>query len=221
MNFTDELWLKLEPIFQRIIVHPFVTGLADGSLDEAAFRHYVIQDALYLKEFGRALALLAGQAESSQDLLLFAEHARMNTFVELSVLHLFLSHWGLDADFLATVEPAPACVLYTSYFLKVAHSRPFHEILGALLSCYWLYWKVGQVLLAKPKSYNPLYCKWIETYGGEAYARMVEEVLVVVNRIGENLSLAERERVVGHVLITAKMEYCFWDMGYQQAVWPL
>lgn len=32
-----------------ILAHPFLRGLADGSLDEGTFRHYVVQDALYLR----------------------------------------------------------------------------------------------------------------------------------------------------------------------------
>jgi thiaminase (transcriptional activator TenA) len=37
--------------------HPFTNGLADGSLAEAAFRHYLVQDYLFLIEFARAYAL--------------------------------------------------------------------------------------------------------------------------------------------------------------------
>ena len=37
--------------------HPFTNGLADGSLAEAAFRHYLVQDYLFLTEFARAYAL--------------------------------------------------------------------------------------------------------------------------------------------------------------------
>lgn len=32
-----------------ILTHPFLTGLADGTLDEASFRYYIVQDALYLR----------------------------------------------------------------------------------------------------------------------------------------------------------------------------
>lgn len=32
-----------------ILAHPFLAGLADGSLEEQAFKHYVVQDSLYLR----------------------------------------------------------------------------------------------------------------------------------------------------------------------------
>ena len=34
--------------------HPFLTGLADGSLEEASFRYYIAQDSLYLRCGGGA-----------------------------------------------------------------------------------------------------------------------------------------------------------------------
>jgi hypothetical protein len=51
-----ELWSSIEPIHAQILRHPFVTGLTDGSLDPDAFRHYVLQDAHYLRDYARALA---------------------------------------------------------------------------------------------------------------------------------------------------------------------
>ena len=32
-----------------ILAHPFLTELADGSLDEASFKFYIVQGALYLR----------------------------------------------------------------------------------------------------------------------------------------------------------------------------
>jgi thiaminase/transcriptional activator TenA len=44
--------------------HPFVQGLADGTLPQSAFRRYLVQDYLFLVQFARAHALAAYKAES-------------------------------------------------------------------------------------------------------------------------------------------------------------
>jgi thiaminase/transcriptional activator TenA len=49
-------------VFEAIISHPFILGLTDGSLSLDAFREYVIQDALYLGRFSRALAVVGSKA---------------------------------------------------------------------------------------------------------------------------------------------------------------
>ena len=51
------------------IDHEFVRRLADGSLPEAAFRHYLIQDYLFLKHFARAYALAAYKGETLDEIL--------------------------------------------------------------------------------------------------------------------------------------------------------
>jgi outer membrane protein assembly factor BamB len=57
MTFTGELWSAMTPIYEAILRHPFVAGLTDGSLPRDRFRFYAVQDALYLREFARALSL--------------------------------------------------------------------------------------------------------------------------------------------------------------------
>jgi thiaminase (transcriptional activator TenA) len=53
MDFSAELWKSIEPVYGAILHHPFVRGLGDGSLNYECFKFYVVQDALYLREFLR------------------------------------------------------------------------------------------------------------------------------------------------------------------------
>jgi hypothetical protein len=34
MKFTESLWVSIEDIYDKILRHPFIRGLTDGSLDE-------------------------------------------------------------------------------------------------------------------------------------------------------------------------------------------
>src|SRR5256884_9153062 len=75
MAFTDELWRGIEPIYAAILRHPFVRGLTDGSLPRESFQFYAVQDALYLREFARALSLAAARAPEDSWIIMFNEHA--------------------------------------------------------------------------------------------------------------------------------------------------
>jgi thiaminase (transcriptional activator TenA) len=48
--------------------HPFIVGLADGTLPETAFRHYLVQDYLFLIEFARAYALAVYKSPQLTDM---------------------------------------------------------------------------------------------------------------------------------------------------------
>jgi thiaminase/transcriptional activator TenA len=51
-----------------ILEPPFIAGLSDGSLDQAVFPFYVIQDAHYLREFARALSVAPARAPVERDI---------------------------------------------------------------------------------------------------------------------------------------------------------
>ena len=146
MRFTESLWLSIRDIYGRILRHPFIQGLTDGSLDEEAFRFYVIQDALYLKDYARGLALLGAKAPEDRWLMMFADHARDAIVVERALHEGFFKDWQMTDEDVYSTPMAPDNLLYTSYLLRTAYERPFPEALGGFLPCYWIYGEVGKEL---------------------------------------------------------------------------
>ena len=218
--FTDSLWRAVAPIYSSTLAHPFLRGLTDGTLPEAAFRHYVIQDALYLHDYGRGLAMLAAKAPLDDDFFMFAQHSANAVLVERALHDGFLSTWGLDRAAVAATPAGPACHHYTSYLMRVAHERPYHEVLGAFLPCYWVYWEVGKALHAAG-SPNPLYKKWIAAYSGDEFSEVVRQVLASTNRVAEKLTPAQRETVTQHFITSTRLEWMFWDDAWKQQAWPV
>src|SRR5438552_1472935 len=82
MSFTRELWASMTPIYAAILRHPFLTGLTDGSLPRESFVFYAVQDALYLREFARSLALAAARAPEDDWIIMFSDHAASALRVE-------------------------------------------------------------------------------------------------------------------------------------------
>ena len=218
--FTEELWAGIEDTYRRILGHPFVSGLTDGSLERESFVFYVLQDAHYLREYARALSLAAARAPREEDIAMFARHAAEAIEVERSLHEGFFRDLGLGQDDVAASPVAPTCMAYTSYLLATAYGGSFPELLGAVLPCYWIYSEVGKALLEQG-SPDPLYRRWIETYGGEDFAEVVRAVLSLTDRLGSELSAADKGRAARHFNITARYEWMFWDMGYRRERWPL
>jgi thiaminase/transcriptional activator TenA len=219
MAFTQELWKSIGPIYAAILRHPFVRGLTDGSLPRESFKFYAVQDALYLREFARALSLTAARAPQDEWIIMFNEHAAGALKVERSLHESFFQDFGLTREAVASTPLAPTNLAYTSYLLAVAYGSPFHEALAALLPCYWIYWEVGKEL-ERAGSADPLYKRWIGTYASEEFGSVVRAVLSATDQVGAALRPPEREAMKAHFVATSRYEWMFWDMGLRREAWP-
>jgi thiaminase/transcriptional activator TenA len=219
MAFTKELWGSIEPIYAAILRHPFLRGLTDGSLPRESFKFYAVQDALYLREFARALSLAGARAPQDDWIIMFNEHAAGALKVERSLHESFFQEFGLTSQAVASTPLAPTNLAYTSYLLAVAYGSPFHEALAALLPCYWIYWEVGKEL-ERAGSADPLYKRWIGTYASEEFGSVVRAVLSATDQVAEGLRPQERERMKAHFVATSRYEWMFWDMGLRREAWP-
>jgi len=220
VKFTEVLWESIAPIWEKIKAHPFLCELVDGTLNKQAFDFYIVQDYLYLREFGKGLAMIAVKADTSEQSQLFLTHAA-NIFKTESALHLTIFRTDhISETHVKNVAHAPNCLLYIGYLMKIAHERPFYEIIATFLPCYWIYWEVGKLLKSKG-SKEPNYQKWIDTYSSEEYGEGVRAVIAIMDHIAEALTEAQRQLLIDHFAMTSKMEYMFWDMGYTQQQWPI
>src|SRR5919108_332558 len=187
MTITSELWAAMAPIYEAILRHPFLAGLTDGSLPRESFRFYAVQDALYLREFARALSLAAARAPEDDWIVMFDEHAAGALRVERTLHEGFFKEFGLSPADVAATPLAPTNLAYTSYLLAVAYGGPFHEAVAALLPCYWIYWEVGKEL-ERAGSPDPLYSRWIGTYASDEFGGIVRAVLEVTDTLARALS---------------------------------
>jgi thiaminase/transcriptional activator TenA len=220
VTFTAELWRSIDSIYAAILRHPFVKGLTDGSLPRESFQFYAVQDALYLRDFARALSLAAARAPREDWIIMFNEHAAGALRVERDLHESFFAEWGLTPEAVAGTPLAPTNLAYTSYLLAVAYGTPFHEGLAAVLPCYWIYWEVGKEL-ERAGSPDPLYARWIGTYASEEFGGLVRAVLDTMDRTAASLGPAEREAMRRHFVTTSRYEWMFWEMGYRREAWPV
>ena len=215
-GWTGQLWDEAADTYAAILEHPFLTGLTDGSLDPAAFAHYVAQDARYLNDFARALTVVGSKAPTHAGVAMFARHAAGTVEVELALHQSLLPALGISAD----VPVAPTTQAYTSYLLATAHGGTFAEGVAAVLPCYWIYAEVGAELV-KHGSPDARYQRWIDTYADEDYQAIVAEALALADEIGPTLSAADEARARGHFATTARYEWMFWDAAWRREVWPI
>jgi thiaminase (transcriptional activator TenA) len=217
-TFTAELWRDIEDVYAAILAHPFVTGLADGSLPRESFKFYVIQDALFLRKYAQALAAVASKAPDAAATEMFTRHAVGVVSAEMTLHQSLFAELGIDPATAATADEAPTTLAYTSYLLATTCNGSYGEGVGAVLPCYWIYWEVGKHLLERG-SPDPRYRQWIDVYSAEEFGNEAREVIAVTDQL--SLSGSERDRVRRHFRTTSRYEWMFWDMGFRQETWPM
>jgi thiaminase/transcriptional activator TenA len=219
-TFTDQLWAGIAPIYDAILVHPFVTGLTDGTLPEERFRFYAVQDAHYLRGFARALAATAAKAPRDEWCQFLNEHARDTLVVERALHDAYFSGWDLTSEQVYATPVAPTNLAYTSYLLQVAHGGTFEGALTAILPCDWIYIAVGREL-EKQGSPHPLYQTWIDAYASDEVWGLVQQVIAMLDAAVEGLSEPRRASLKEHFVTASRYEWMFWDMAWRMEDWPI
>src|SRR5260370_21329359 len=214
-SFSAELWQGVAGVYAPIMAHVFVTGLTDGSLPHDAFACYVVQDAIYLQGYARALAAVASRAPTPGQTEMFARHAADALAVEQTLHGSLLAELGIDPVSAGQAEPAPTNLAYISYLLTTASTGSYAEGVGAVLPCYWIYWEVGKELLQRG-SPDPRYQQWIDMYGSEAFGDVVPAGIDVTDELGPGLGAPGPDRAHRHIRTPSRYEWMFVDMGYRR-----
>ena len=50
-TFVQQLVQESLPVWEKCLHSEFLERLADGTLDEACFKGYIVEDSLYLREY--------------------------------------------------------------------------------------------------------------------------------------------------------------------------
>ncbi len=219
-RFTDVLWYSVRDVYEAILAHPFITGLTDGSLDVEVFKEYIIQDALYLSRFAKAVALVGAKAQGDDAALILISAARDALSVERATLHDFLlSQWGIRMAELQQYHMTPTNRAYTDFLISSAYEKPFLTGLAAILPCFWVYLEVGRELL-KRGSPVETYSRWIDTYSSPDYEQAVDRIVRLAGEVGASAGPTELEEAKLYFRISTIYEYLFWDSAYRREGWP-
>lgn len=219
-TFSQQLWQTGAPTYARILTHPFLNGLTDGTLPRTAFAYFVVQDSHYLRAYSRALSLVSARAQDEDAVRMFALHASNAIDVERELHAALLGQLDLTLADVDAAGSKPITTAYMSYLTAVCATGSYAEAVAAVLPCYWIYRGVGRELLAR-SSPDPVYARWIETYGSEEFDAAVEAVLAVTDELGRDLGKAEKRRCHQHFAVTTRYEWMFWDAAHTQLDWPV
>jgi len=223
MSFFERLKNAASVEWRAYTGHPFTDGLADGSLAEPAFRHYLAQDYLFLIEFARAYALAIYKSPDLAEMRAAAAGLSAILDVEMDLHVKLCAGWGLSAADLERTEPAAETLAYTRYVLDTGMRGDLLGLKVALAPCVIGYAEIATRLAAHPRASDPAnaYRVWIEEYAGAAYQDVANAARAQLDRLADLYATPAREAELIAIFKEAtRLEADFWQMGWRLAGQP-
>lgn len=215
MSFSTTLRDDAADLWAAQLEHPFVLGVGDGSLPEAAFRHYVRQDYVFLIDYGRLLALGAARAPRLEWMRRFAALARSVLETEMDLHREFAAGWGVSLRDLEAEAATPATRAYCDFLLRTAAIGDFAELAAALLPCMWSYAEIGERLRDAGLPDHAGYAQWIEMYASPEFAELASWCRELVDAAAEEVGEAGHERMRAAFRASVAHEISFWESAWR------
>jgi thiaminase/transcriptional activator TenA len=187
MSLSNDLWQANQDLARACLHHPFVQGLADGSLARDRFAYYVGQDAFFLQAFARAYTLAGVKSPDWEGFCTL--HALADGVLEELKLHAkYALQWGVD---IMNVEPAAATRRYTDFVLATAWAYDTGVTVTALSPCMRLYAYLGQQL-AQQNPPEHQYMDWIHTYGSQDIENLAQQLEQIIDAYTSDTPLVRK-----------------------------
>jgi thiaminase/transcriptional activator TenA len=211
--FTEHLVESNQDLWAAMASHPFVLGLADGTLPDSALQAWVQQDRIFVVQERRVLAALRAHGLPSRLDALLADLDR-GLVLEAEAF----AGTAAEHGFALEVEPWPVCLGYISY-LRCAADDGVLEGLAALYAAERAYLDTWTAVAQRSPA-DSTYHAWIQNWSGEPFRAFVSALGRDLDELAGAPSPTLSERL--GVLFTgaARFELAFWEMCWSGQAWP-
>jgi len=211
--FTDRLVEANQAVWAAMAGHPFVLGLAHGTLPGSALQAWVQQDRIFVMQERRVVAALRAHGLPSRldGLLADLDH---NLVLEADAFTQTAAEHGFAPD----AEPWPICLGYTSYLRCAAYDGTLEGLttLYAAERAYLDTWTT----VAKRSPADSTYHAWIQNWSGDAFRGFVSALGRGLDQLAAAPSPALAHRLGVVFTDAARFELAFWQMCWSSQAWP-
>ncbi len=200
---SQRLWEANRDLAEACLEHPFLRGLADGSLSASRYGLFAQQDHFYLDAYARSYAWGAVRARDWATRRQFGE-LLAGILTEGTLHEQTAPELGVSLD---DVQPSPAARAYTDFLLANASLGEIGEHIAAMAPCAKLYGWLGGRLADEP--YDGRYGFWIDMYSGRDYLDKVQIIERMLDEHGD-----DSRQIAANYRTAMELEYQFFDSAW-------
>lgn len=219
---TEEIW-------ENCHRHPFVQGIADGSLDHEKFCFYMLQDYVYLFDYARVFAIGVAKAKDPEVMRIFANYVQQIMSGEMDIHRGYMKRLGISPEDAERTVPSLDNLSYTSYMIRIAYDDGAAEVAAAILSCALSYEAIAERMVAEHPGTparpgidarpgaadHPFYGEWVQGYASPGYHAANLELIDLTERLAEGLDEARLQHLIDVFVNCSRYELLFWDMAWE------
>jgi thiaminase/transcriptional activator TenA len=213
--FVDDLHKEAKKQVALQLAHPFVQGIADGSLDPKVFENWVRQDYRYLIEYARVFGFCAARADTLDAMTWYANALQLTLATEMELHRQYAHRFGISAEELESTPMWPTTRAYTDFLVRYAQSGDYAEAVAALLPCTWGYVDLATELARGKPPEDQRYADWIVQYGDPEFVAAAEWLKRELVRVSAGEDETGRARLLDLFVQSCEHELAFWEMCWR------
>ncbi|MCD6156651.1 MAG: hypothetical protein J7J32_06405 [Candidatus Atribacteria bacterium] len=210
MNFLEKFKEEFAREWDSLKEHSFLRDLAKGTLPKKCFFYYLSQDDYYLEDLLSAIGMLVVKADE-KSLRRFAIKLLKETVDgELAMHELLEKHNEFSKS-----PKGKVALWYGNFLINIAFRKSTFVIIASMLPCFVSYLEIGTHYLNKTSPNMPsLYRAWLESYAGEDYRKLVEELCCWFEKEAQKAPDREKQEAKSVFKQAIELEWLFWEESY-------
>ena len=208
MTRSEHLLAQHKEAWERVVRHPFVLALGDGTLPRQAFAAYMAQDYLFVEALTRTVAYGIAKAPSAAEARPLGAFLQTLLGAEDDLFKRVFEELGAPPPAEARPEPLPVTARFARFLSGIGRRGTFEEIAAALYVTEGTYADWASRLVAEGRRPDDtLYRGWIDIHADPSLAELVAHLGGWIDA-----APAEREPALAAVFGRAlRHEIAFWN----------
>ena len=220
MKNSERLITAAEDIWRQCEQHPFVRGIATGTLEIDRFQFFLLQDYLYLFDYARVFAIGVTKAKDLTSMRVFGGYIKQILDGEMDIHKSYMKRLGISEEEALSVQPALDTLSYTAYMLAEAQVGGEAEVLSSILACAVSYEYIARNIVKEypAAADHPFFGEWVEGYACDEYHAANVELCDLM----DSMTIDEtRYPHIEEIFLNCSLyELAFWQMSWDKRMGP-
>ena len=212
-RFTEWLRGRSEPDWTAAVEHRFVEELAAGTIDDAVFRRYLLEDYAFLDALVGTFGHAVGDAPDMHARSALVEFLAVLTDDEDDYFERSFEALDVAESTYADPEPTETTRAFEDLLGRAARDGGYAETLAVLVPAEWVYltWAENHAD-ADPGAFYLR--EWIDLHANDGFRSFVGWLREELDREGAAASPRRRQRLERLFRRTVELEQAFFEMAY-------